>query len=315
MCAISGGRKTSGNSKERDNMILFDPTENRENSKIYGILTQVGKSMKGLERATGCDIAVLPDDISISEDALSDTRSEDICRTLLKITKREEVAEQYGLPILSIIKIINFMKAAQKGCLIQRKTNGDLLSSIPRLSGILEKMRLWTPTPWLLTTGSFESTDLGKVKVDKKRETDFAYVALLGALEAWQIRGGYYINMSDENPMIIRSWLLKQQKRANEEFSLKVVHFRRPPQQLIVNETDSDAWVSTLMTFEGIGQTLAENIGDFFGTLAASLCFLSDPTSSTWKDKPSGYGTIISQKARNRLGLGEKQRLEIVEDE
>lgn len=296
--------------------IFFDPTENRDSSKIHGVISQVGKELTGLERATGCDIAILPDSIQISEDSLSSPYSEDICRTLWEINSKQEVAKQYDVPIITIVKITNFLNGSQKGSLIQRKSGGDLLSSIPRLSGILEKMRLWTPTPWLMTTGVFESTEFGKVKVgSSKKESDFAYAALLGALEAWQIRGGFYINLYNESPSLIRNWLLRQQKRANDERATKVVHFRRPPQQHIITETDEDAWISTLMTFPGIGTVLAQNIGDFFGTLAASLCFLSDPTSPRWESRPSGYGTVVSQKARIRLGLNPKQRLEIVEDD
>ena len=50
--------------------ILYDPTEVRKSSPIAGQLKPLGDSMKGLEAATGCDIAIIPDGKNIGSSLL-----------------------------------------------------------------------------------------------------------------------------------------------------------------------------------------------------------------------------------------------------
>jgi len=291
--------------------IFFDPTEGRQGTAIPEI-TKIGVPMNGLERATGADIAIVADTYKIAANSLEHPASEEVRRAIMYAkSSNAEISRLTSVPIPNIIKIVHFSDAIyENGILIQRKSHGDILNSITELARIIEKMLVWTIRPWLVTTGIIGHTDLGKVVMDG-RATDFNLLALQGALDAWQERGGYFATMPTDHA--IYKWLQNRQKKINEPELSKIVYFRKPIQQ-VVGPDNEDAWISTLATFPGIGTELAKAIGEHAGTLANALCFLSDELSLKADPKPHGFGALTSAKARQRFNLGDGQRLAIVDD-
>jgi len=141
-------------------MIYFDSTEAREDSKLAQSVINAGKGIQGLEAATGADILISP------------------------INDRELPADVRKPPGRILIR--KFIKG---GFLIQRKSGGDYLSSIPNLDSILHRMKQWDEAiPWLLVTGVFRDHH-GKVRANE-HSTDWNWASAQGAKDAWQLRGG-----------------------------------------------------------------------------------------------------------------------------
>ena len=175
-------------------MIVCDPTELRQGTKseVGGIAI----SMPGLEAATAADIGIFEN--TVGENVVRHEKSEDIGRLLSSNIGDKEISDQLGLPIPIILGVKKFWIETQRGMLIQRKSGSDLIGSIPEMSRILEKMMVWTRRPWLLTTGNFTSSPTGTVVVNGRR-TDFSYSAYLGAIDAWQERGGYIVSLEKDS--------------------------------------------------------------------------------------------------------------------
>ena len=244
-------------------------------------------------------------------DALSNPLAEEVARLFPTELTTPEIAKQTGVPMPMVIKIKKFYEAILlDGCLVQRKSGSDFFGSIPNLFRILEKMRVWTRHPWLLTTGIIEETPTRRVKVDG-REFDWSYASIMGSITMWQERVGYVFHLSHDRA--INEWLKKKEERINRPPPPRIITVREPTQYLI-SDGEADAWVTTLLTFKGVGTGLAKKIAEQFGTLADALCFLSDPTAPKWDFRPDGFGPITSRYARIRLGLAENEYLRIIQD-
>jgi len=139
-------------------MIGYDPTESRPNSRLPDAVLQVATEIMGLEAATGADLIVsatpipttIPDPIPVP------------CRRALEHAAR------------------------QGAVLVQRKSGGDFLSSIPDLGGIIHRMNQWAPMGrWLLVTRLAEAMeDAGN------RGTGWSPESIAGAILRWKLRGG-----------------------------------------------------------------------------------------------------------------------------
>lgn len=289
-------------------MIGYDPTEAREQSPIRESLKDGAVTTKGLEAATGADLFISRNDVD--PNCLAHPKAFEIGRALMLGMDKKEVVVSLEVPMPFVIKISKFVDAAMERdiVLVQRKSGGDLIGSIPDLSRKLLLMQDWTDRVWLLITGKFESSPSGKVVVNG-RQTEFDYNAMLGAIDAWQERGGYVAWV--ERDSLVINWLRLVEKREQKRSGDKAILFRKPVQQL-VGPDDKDAWVATLMSFPGIGPELAIRIADYSGSLASALWFLSSEDSYSWDGRPEGYGPLLSKKARERFGLLPGQFLEIV---
>ena len=289
-------------------MIGYDPTEAREQSPINDAMKEHAISVKGLEAATGADLFVSKNDID--PNCLAHHRSKEIGRALISGMDTQEIVSSLGVPVPVVIRLKKFVDAlnAREVVLIQRKSGGDLIGSIPDLSRKLLLMLDWTDRAWLLITGEFKSSPSGKVTING-RVTEYDYNAMLGAIDAWQERGGYVAWL--ERDSLVLNWLRLAEKREQKRAGDKVVLFRNSVQQLIGSD-DKDAWIATLMSFPGIGPELATRIAHYGGSLASSLCFISAEDSYRWDGRPDGFGPLLSRKARERLGLLEGQYLEVV---
>jgi hypothetical protein len=196
---------------------------------------------------------------------------------------------------------------------VQRKSGLDFVNSIPDLSNILAKMLDWTAYPWLLIAGEYKITKKNKVIVGE-RETEWEYNAFLGALEDWQLRGGYYSILCRDSlngPWIAR-WYDKVSVFTDQ--SDKLILPRKPTQTITVSNGagDSMPWRATLASFPGIGIETATAIANYCGTLADSLVFLSDQNNIRLKNAvsednknayPKNVGLAKLVDARQWLGL------------
>lgn len=288
-------------------MIGYDPTESREQSPIKDALKDHGVAVKGLEAATGADLFISKHDLD--PNCLAHPKAHDIGRALTSSMSVPDVVASTGAPMPFVLRVKRFVEAAigRELILVQRKSGGDLIGSIPDLSRKLLLMQDWTDRAWLLITGKFESSPSGKVIVNG-RSTDFDYNAMLGAIDAWQERGGYVAWIEKDG--LVTNWLRLAEKREQKRDGEKAVLFRKPVQQL-VGPDDKDAWVATLMSFPGVGPELATRIAEYSGSLGSALWFMSNEDSWKWNDRPEGWGPLLSRKARERFGLLPGQQLEI----
>jgi len=139
-------------------VIGYDPTESRSGTRLPDAVIQVGTEIQGLEPATGADLIIsavsiptsIPDPIPVP------------CKRALEYAAR------------------------QGAVLVQRKSGGDFLSSIPDLGGILHRMNEWAPMGrWLLVTR------LGEAMEDSaNRGTGWSPESIAGAILRWKLRGG-----------------------------------------------------------------------------------------------------------------------------
>ena len=143
-------------------MIFIDPTEARHGTLLPQSVIEKAQVLTGLEAETGADFLITPLSKPALGNAIADTK-------------------------LSYAKLL---KHTQAGALVQRKSGNDLLNSIKRLPAILDRMLAWTPRPVLLVTGVFYPGKNGNT-VCNGRATKWDYNSLQGALESWQLGGGF----------------------------------------------------------------------------------------------------------------------------
>ena len=139
-------------------MIGYDPTEARIGTRLPDAVIASGTEIQGLERATGADLIITASSIpSIIPDPMPVP-----CRRALEYTAR------------------------QGAVLIQRKSGGDFLSSIPDLGGIIHRMGDWAPMGrWLLITRLPEAMDDAT-----ERGSGWSPESIAGAIMRWKLRGG-----------------------------------------------------------------------------------------------------------------------------
>ena len=139
-------------------MIGYDPTEARQGSRLPDAVIESATEIEGLEQATGADLIVTATPIPAS---LPDPMPVPCIRAL-----------QYA--------------ARQGAVLVQRKSGGDFLSSIPDLGGIIHRMNEWAPMGrFLLITRLDEALeDAGN------RGSGWSPESIAGAILRWKLRGG-----------------------------------------------------------------------------------------------------------------------------
>ena len=265
-------------------MLYYDPTESRSGTRLPDTVIRSGVALPGLEKATGADFIISP----LSEPKLTE------------ITASRP--SQIGL-----------RKHTEAGLLVQRKSGLDLISSIPDLSNILAKMLDWTMYPWLLVAGEYKINKQGKV-IAGERETEWGYNSLLGALEDWQLRGGYYTILCKDS--LIGPWVARWHDKVDvfKDQSDKIILPRKPTQTITVSNSNGDdmPWRATLASFPGIGIETATAVANYCGTLADSLVFLSDQNNIRLKEVvsedgknayPKNVGQAKLVDARQWLGL------------
>ena len=255
-------------------MIVCDATELRQGSKLPDIPGVVASDI--LEKLTGADIMVSP----------------------VSLPPKSE----------GLIK-----KHLERGAvLIQRKSGEDLIASIPtRLENSLAKMTSTAYYPYqsmLLFSGKLEISPAGMAIVNGN-ETGMSYMAVIGALDAWTLRGGTYINLPSDD--LIPEFLRDKEKRI-QDYSTHPVRYSYPvaPFQRVEDVTD---WRITLATFPLIGEARAQKVkqelirmklGD---SLLQALVYLTNGSIIT----PDGGGRTVVAACREWMGLPDGWNLDI----
>lgn len=257
--------------------IFIDPTEAREGTRLDGRVVKTATVLNGLERETKADLLISP----LSEPKLKSVTSSKRSRLALK-------------------------KHCEAGILVQRKSGSDLLSSIPDLPFILDRMKAWCPRPFLLATGSFAPTAKGKAKCNG-RTFKWDYNSLMGAVESWQISGGYVRFLHRDSDIV--NWIGRMKKMLEAIQSDDPLVVSRPMRRTI-SYNSKEAYKELLMRLPGIGKVRAELVGDYCGSLAWSLVFLVDEDNAG----QCGCGHVTINGIRNYLGLKSGQYIHIREE-
>lgn len=250
-------------------MIYFDPTESRHGTRLAYSILQVGKELVGLEEKTGADILITTTSIP-------------------------------GGNVLKPPGSIVLKNVADRGFLIQRKSNGDLLNSIPNLLAILRKMRQWGRSHWLGVSGVFVKSRENMVVVEG-RTTGWKWNALSGALDAWQIAGGNLHMEETDNDL--GEWILKMDERLPRMLE-ETEHTPQEDKATLHLKFAEHPWRSVLEGFPDLGATKSEQIAEYCGDLRTALWWMSEPEWTL-----PGIGKPTKAKWREFMGMLEDEVL------
>ena len=260
--------------------IYIDVTESRAGTRLAPSVLEVAQPVIGLEKQTGCDLMITD-------------RGPDMVGNVLHPP--------------GSIQLNMYMKNAW---LVQRKSGGDLLNSIPHLRSILTRMRAAGDAHGarciLLCCGHYGDSPYGKVMVDGF-ETGWTWESMQGALEMWQLLGGHVsVQPSDE---MGGATLLRWERNIDKWTGALAGIAPRPDIEL--DEMDPRKWKQVLMAFPNVGPVLADKIADHRNTLADALCWMTYPGSFG----VPGIGEKSLTTWRNFAGLKEGEGLIVARDE
>jgi len=205
--------------------ILHDPTETR---LLPSEIVACSQEVVGLERALGCDFLITSSRIPVTDKTLH--------------------------------------IHANKGIAVQRKDIGDLVSSMQgkdmRMWRQLIRLKLTCAYPMLLIIGDLKAKknsdadgEIYYTAVVDGRETGIRYFAVIGAIEAWQRRGGLVTWLSRDALMF--DWCNMQLRHLQKGWPTQYVP--RVPIQGIELMTEVE---TTLATIPSIGIERARAIYD-----------------------------------------------------
>lgn len=255
-------------------MIYFDPSESRAGTRLPTSVVEKGKSVTGLEDATGADLLI--------------TAWDGVLR-----------GGMLGKPPLSIM----LGKALESGMLIQRKSGMDMLGSIPHLGHIFQRMQMASEeygTPlWLAYTGRFYPNLMKNVECND-RDSDWHWNAFQGALDMWSLRGGMVHWESDDE--MLGEWILRWDEKLPKLLNdPDIVLSPRPKSRLTGGTIDPAPWRRTLESFPGVGSVLSNRISQRTGSLADAIWWMSH----TELFDIQGVGEKMSDSWRKWFGLPE----------
>jgi len=175
-------------------------------------------------------------------------------------------------------------------------------------------MLAWTDRPWLLFVGDIKCGANGNAIIDGF-DSGFAYNAVQGALESWQLRGGYYTALSRDT--LIAPWCARWLDKLGNLGEETVIN--RQVVQPIVGPTDDIARkLTVLSTLKHVGKEKAKRLLEHYGTLAGALEAILDPAFALSKNRPSGFGETTVVENRQLFGLTDhwmRLVVEVREDE
>lgn len=250
-------------------MIYIDHTEGRENTKLSPEILRIAKSIIGLEAQTGADLLITSCD--------------------------EKLPPNVNIPPAKPI----LKRCCESGMLVQRKTGGDMLGSIPHLSEILQRMQQWNTVCWLMVCGEFKPSSDNLVVVNG-RPTDWAWASFRGAVDAWQLRGGLVAEHPDDYYGGV--WLNRWDANIHKLGRDHIIH--KPVEKIIGGMFDPYPWRQVLMGFPDCGPELSMRIAEYCGSLAHSIWWMTD-TGST--GNIPGVGAKRKEAWRHWLGLADDE--------
>lgn len=256
-------------------MIYFDSSEGRLGTRLSEMIRGISRSIIGLEAQTGADLLISPLDAPLPENV--------------------------NRPPGSLL----LRKHTEAGMLIQRKSGGDMLNSIPKLSGILQRMQQWNSINWLMMCGDFRPDENEKVVVDGREprgDDGWQWASLQGAVDMWMLCGGLVHQEPDDEHG--GYWLERLNHNIGKIRRDHVVPM--PVQKLVGGMFDPHPWRVTLMSFPDCGEQLSRDIANYCDSLAHSLWWMT-----TMEDVGhiKGVGENRKRAWRRWLGLEDGQIL------
>lgn len=244
--------------------IFADPSELRLGTRLPAALVEACTPLPQLEARTGADLLISPVRAPVTTDHL-------------------------------------LRQHAQAGMLVQRKSGTDFTASITdgRLFHSLAKMLEWTELPWLVLTGAIENRN-GQAFVDGW--ATLPYMAVIGALDKWQARGGYITWLSSDNDLV--AWV---GGRLDFLRSIQDQPTKRLYQQRII---EADRVRQVLAMFPGLGPVRVDALLDKMAdtgsdvTLVQALCWLTDYATDL---SGTGIGEGTRRAVRQFCGLQESE--------
>jgi len=261
-------------------MIMYDPTEARVNTRLPQEVIKAGKPLKYLEEVTGCDLLVTGDEQEIRGD---------IRRPPGSIVLRNRISDG--------------------AFLIQRKSGMDLLNSIPNLTGILWRMRqIEGGVPWLLTCGDYYPSDNNKVVYGDGFASGWHWNAFQGALDAWQILGGFIHNEPDDDRC--GKWILSWNERLPKLQADMKQGLQPRPVKASLTDMDAHPQKRVVGAFPEVGDVLASRILEYCGNeLKYALWWMSLPETHVDANAVGGVGKKKRRIWRKWLGMSENEVL------
>ena len=253
-------------------MIYIDPTEASPQSRLPSKFLESAYVLPALERYTGADFLITPYPNKLS--TINDT-----------------------IPSQMLLE-----GAVEFGVLVQRKSGGDFVNSLPHLKEIQFRMLEWAKggACWLLVTGiSFGSG--GSVIVDGM-VSPVTFSQVRSAMRYWQLRGGNVeVLQSDDKIGIWCAEMLESLRAIEANPERKMVH--KPPLQKLSMEDRN--WVTTGSAFpQNIGRSRREALHEALVErnlephLANAMCMLTNNRL----EAVAGWGTKTAKDVREWWG-------------
>lgn len=282
-------------------MIYLDPSETSSSTRLPKSVIDQAKTLTGLERATGADFLITVNDIAIPQRGFScDLEAiQFIADCDPESAAPDEIAELIGVTLPDVLAVRSAADAIHHGILVQRKSGGDFVSSIPNLRDIRNRMLRWTWRSWLIVTGEFDVHN-GHIVVDG-HETMTSPESVHGAIDAWRMDGGQVDVLASDGE--IGEWvsgmlgkLRVMEEKAGDDG--RVRRYRRP----IPDRDDDEARaLAILATLKGVGEGGARKLLDYYETLAGALEACLDPSIPKSKFRPGGVLGEATVKANREL--------------
>lgn len=207
----------------------------------------------------------------------------------------------------------------EKGVGYQLKRGADLIHSVHdgRIMNQLARMHSFWGVAGEKWAVHIADVGVGKKSMTVEREpvlyldnaeSDFPYKSYLSAIRNWQRAGGHWLTLSPSYPF--ETWVTDEEERIASDPDIRLI--RKPEVKL----TQLPAQVETLATFPLLGPTRAIALWRELKkqgstqSLTQALVWLSDG----WAERVEGIGKGITKRAREHLGLGEKEHLALAFD-
>lgn len=252
-------------------MIYMDSSEDRMGTRLSEYIREYAQPVAGLEAQTGADLLISP--------------------------LEEPLPSNVNRPPGSLL----LRKHVEAGMLVQRKSGGDMLNSIPKLGSILQRMQQWDTVCWLLVCGDYKPNH-EELAIADGRTSGWSWASLQGALDSWVLRGGLIHQEPDDEHG--GHWLHRWDMNIHKLRKDAIV--KPPVQKTVGGMFDPHPWRITLMSMPDCGEQLSREIAGYCNTLAHSLWWMTD---SEIYGNIKGVGDKRRAQWRKWLGLAEDEVL------
>jgi len=163
-------------------------------------------------------------------------------------------------------------------------------------------MMVWTGRPWLLFVGNLKRNHHDNVEaIIDGQPTGFSYNAVQGALESWQLRGGYVSFLPRD--YLVMPWLARWHDKLRGLDEAKILDRVVQP----IEDGQGKEWRSLLTALPGWGIVKANAMAGMCATFAEAVEWITCPD---WLEKdcdsrPAKVRVSDVVKARQALGLCE----------